>query len=223
MLVVAVATEHEMKPLQPYFANMQGMELVVTGVGPVAAAVNLSSYLARQNSVIDGVLNIGVAGAYVACQLELLDICLARQEVLGDFGICMQDEILDFDPKRIQPSRRIALENTFLGKIEEILKSAAISYKVENFVTVNCCSGTKKRGAYLQEKFTAGCENMEGAAVAMVCEKFNIPCVEMRCVSNMVEDRNRESWKLDEAVEKICSVAGIVLQEYLKAEAHDQL
>jgi len=54
---------------------------------------------------------------------------------------------------------------------------------------------------------------MEGAAIALVCNTFNLPCAELRCVSNMVEDRNTANWQLEEAIDKVCRVAGIVLQE----------
>ena len=55
---------------------------------------------------------------------------------------------------------------------------------------------------------------MEGAAVAMVCKTFNTPCVELRCISNMVEDRNTADWMLEDAIDKICRVAEVVLNEY---------
>ena len=55
---------------------------------------------------------------------------------------------------------------------------------------------------------------MEGAAVAMVCKTFNTPCVELRCISNMVEDRNTADWMLEDAIGKICRAAEVVLNEY---------
>ena len=106
--------------------------------------------------------------------------------------------------------------------LDNILKDKNIAFKVVNFVTVNCCSGTAVRGEFLRKKFSAGCENMEGAAVAMVCKNFNIPCVELRSVSNMVKDRDTESWQLAEAIEKICMVAEVVLHEYVQGvSSHD--
>jgi futalosine hydrolase len=217
MLLVAVATEQEIEPLQQSCANQPGLKLMVTGAGPVVAAANLGSYLAAHGAMVNGVLNVGVAGAYIDSGVELLDICLARQEVVGDFGICMQDRILDFDPGIIPPNRTIALENVLSAKIAGILRNNSISYKVANFVSVSCCSGTRKRGDFLRKKFAAGCENMEGAGVAMVCNNFNIPCVELRCVSNTVEDRNMDTWLLDEAIGKISRVTEILLRDYMKA------
>jgi len=214
MLLVTAATENEIQPLVHFLSSSEDLQILITGMGPVATAASLSQYLALHGSGIEGVMNIGVGGAYVGSGLSLLDICLARQEVFGDFGICTENEMLDFDPTLSQLSRPILFENELVSRVGNVLNSQTVKYKVTNFVTVNCCSGTKKRGDYLREKFTAGCENMEGAAVAMVCNAFAIPCVQLRCISNMVEDRNTANWMLAEAIDKICTVAMAVLKEY---------
>jgi len=213
MLLVTVATENEIRPLNHFFSSSVDLKVLITGMGPVATAASLSKYLTLYGESIEGVMNIGVGGAYGGSGLKLLDICLARQEVFGDFGICMKNEILDFDPTLSQLSIPIVFNNELVAKSRNILNSHALKYKVTNFVTVNCCSGTKKRGDYLREKFAAGCENMEGAAVAMVCNAFTIPCVQLRCISNMVEDRNTANWMLEEAIDRICTVAEAVLKE----------
>jgi len=215
MLLIAVATENEIKPLEQFLAAVHQVEVLVTGIGPVTTAASLSNYLTLHGSRIDGVLNIGVAGAYIRSGLEKLDICMAREEFLGDFGICMQDGIQDFDHGLLKAGTPLLFDNDLVQRFENILKDQNIEFKIVNFVTVNCSSGTTVRGEYLREKFSAGCENMEGAAVAMVCKNFNIPCVELRCISNMVKDRDAESWQLAEAIEKICMAAEVVMHEYV--------
>ena len=62
---------------------------LVCGVGPVEAACGLWAYLAR-NPRPAAVVNIGIAGAYVRAsgQAELLSLCLAEREELGDLGKC---------------------------------------------------------------------------------------------------------------------------------------
>jgi len=215
MLLVAAATEKEIQSLTKFLATVNGVDVLVSGMGPVAAAVSLSRYLACSGSRIDAVVNIGVAGAYADTDITLLDLCLAQQEFLGDFGICLQDEILDFDPGILEPSAPLIFDNDLVKRLENILGDHDIAFKKVNFVTVNCCTGTAKRGELLRDKFAAGCENMEGAAVAMVCQNYNIPCVELRCVSNIVENRETTNWRIPEAIEKMCRIMQIVLQDYL--------
>jgi len=219
MLLIAVATEIEIKPLEQFLAASANLvEFLVTGMGPVTTAASLSNYLTLHGSGIDGILNIGVAGAYRDSGVVMLDICLAQQEFLGDFGICMQDGIRDFAPGLVKAAPPLLFNNELVARFAGILNGHDIAFKTVNFVTVNCSSGTTERGEFLRKKFAAGCENMEGAAVAMVCTNFNIPCVELRCVSNMVQGRDGANWQLDEAIEKICSVAEILLQDYIQGE-----
>ena len=216
MLLIAVATEDEIKPLGPFLtASADQVELLVTGMGPVATAASLSSYLTLHGSGTDGVLNIGVAGAYRDSGLAMLDVCLAQEEFLGDFGVCVHDGIKDFAPGLVRAAPPLVFNNEMVTRFASILNGHNIAFKPANFVTVNCSSGTLERGEFLRKKFAAGCENMEGAAVAMACANFNIPCVELRCVSNMVEERDGARWQLAEAIEKICMVSEVALQEYI--------
>ena len=44
---------------------------------------------------------------------------------------------------------------------------------------------------------------MEGATVFKVCEEMNIPCIQIRSISNKVEKRNKENWNLDLAISNL--------------------
>jgi len=214
MLLIAAATEKEIKSLRHFLTGSDRVEVFITGVGPVATAARLSSYLARHGSRIDAVWNIGVAGAYIGSGLNMLDICLARLETLGDFGICLKDGILDFPSGFDSNSKTFSFNNDLAARLKKELAEHNIACHEANFVTVNCCTGTKDRGKFLREKHDAGCENMEGAAVAMVCQNFKVPNIELRCISNMVEDRDKTKWRLSEAIGKVCRATEILLQAY---------
>ena len=219
MYLIVAATEDEIKPFVQLADKMKQLEFLVTGVGPLASAVKLTRYLSTNSSQLSGVLNIGVGGAYPDSGLDILDICIAGQEVLGDLGICMQDEIIDFDSAKFFVAKKISMESPLLSSVEKILKTNFLSYSIVNFVTVNCCSGTEERGAYLQSRYQAACENMEGAAVAFACQEFQVPCVEIRCISNNVEDRNVDNWQLADACDKVCTIALIVFESLISRQS----
>jgi len=44
---------------------------------------------------------------------------------------------------------------------------------------------------------------MEGAAFLFVCEHEQIPCIQLRAVSNFVEKRNKEAWNIPLAIENL--------------------
>ena len=49
----------------------------------------------------------------------------------------------------------------------------------------------------------ADIETMEGASVFKVCEEFNIPCLQIRSISNRIEKRNTDLWDLDLAIRNL--------------------
>jgi len=202
MYLVVSATETEMKSLRLALRQQSQAQMLVTGVGPVESAVTLAKHLAASDTPFQGVINFGVCGAYTETGLGLLDICLARREIFGDLGICYDNEIGSFDPADMVVQTVFDLRSPLTEKAEMLLQRQQIHYTAGNFVTVSCVSGTVKRGNYLRDKYQALCENMEGAALASVCQQFGVPFGELRCVSNLVEDRDLSRWRLAEACEK---------------------
>ena len=69
------------------------------------------------------------------------------------------------------------------------------------FITVSTCSGSRQRGEELARRFHGICENMEGAAVAQTCLRYGIDCLEIRGVSNLVDERDMKTWDIPRAVE----------------------
>lgn len=212
MILLVAATEMEALPLtdkktgQPY-------ELFVAGVGMLETAVRLTRRLGEGRGDISLALNFGVAGAYAGSGAGLLDICLAENEVLGDFGICHAESI---EPLGGQLAGRAVfpLDPRYVAQAGKIFARHDCGCRKGVFVTVNGATATARRGAVLHAAHNGLCENMEGGAVARVCEEFAVPCLEVRCVSNMVEDRNLANWQLAAAVRK-CGQAVSLLVDHL--------
>jgi futalosine hydrolase len=156
------------------------------------------------------VLNFGVAGAYADSGAGLLDICLAESEVLGDFGICRQEGVAPF-AGQLAEQGFFPLDARHLAWAWEILLRHDYLCKKGAFVTVNGVTATAKRGALLQAAHNGLCENMEGGAVARVCSEFSLPCLEVRCVSNMVEERDLANWQLAAAARKCGQAVSLLL------------
>lgn len=210
MILLVAATEMEVLPVIGK-KNGHPHALFVAGVGPLETAVRLTRRLCQEDGGdISLVLNFGVAGAYIGSGAGLLDICLAESEVLGDFGICYEDSVEPFEGK-LAGSSAFSMEPRYLAQAEEILVKQEYACKRGVFVTVNGVTATARRGEMLRIAHTGLCENMEGAAVARVCDEFAVPCLEVRCVSNMVEDRNPVHWQLAAAVQKCGQVVSLLL------------
>jgi futalosine hydrolase len=68
-------------------------------------------------------------------------------------------------------------------------------------------TGVRTLGDALHQRFGALCESMEGAAAAHVCALHDVPFLEVRGISNLIEDRNRAAWRIKEAAEAAQTVA----------------
>jgi futalosine hydrolase len=212
MILLVAATEMEALPL---VEKMRGQPhaLFVAGVGPLETAVRLTRRLCEGRGDISLVINFGVAGAYVGSGAGLLDICLAESEVMGDFGICHGESVSPLDGQ-LAKSGIFPLESRYLEQAWEIFRKQDFGCKKGAFVTVNGVTATTSRGAMLHAAHNGLCENMEGGAVARVCDEFAVPCLEVRCVSNMVENRNPANWQLAAAVRK-CGQAVSLLIDHM--------
>jgi futalosine hydrolase len=201
MLLLITATETEMKYVCNLFpALKKQISFLVCGIGLIETTLRLTQFLSKtDNSKISAVINFGIAGAFIQSGVKILDTCIAEQEIIGDLGICLPDKIEDL-PAALKINRKFNLKSNLTEKTINILQSQNISFKKGTFVTVNCSSGTESRGNFLMNRFQAICENMEGAAIARTCQDFKLPFLEIRTISNMVEDRNPENWRIKEAL-----------------------
>jgi futalosine hydrolase len=180
-------------------------ESLEIGVGKTAAAITLTERLVR-GPLPGGVLLFGACGAYppehlggATHGLKTLDLCLVSDDLLADEGVEMSPDftsIQDLDLGAIGPFSMDA------AATDAIARELGGIPRVRG-ATVSTCSGTDARSLTIAMRSGASVETMEGAAVAMVCRRFNVPLVQLRCVSNFTGDRNRSEWNLEGAVVRI--------------------
>lgn len=96
---------------------------------------------------------------------------------------------------------RFPLDSPLVASVHDILRHMKWEDTIPvvrqgPFVTVQQCSGTATLGNEIAARFDGICENMEGAAAAHLCTLYNRPFIEIRGISNRVEDRNTSAWDL---------------------------
>lgn len=215
MFLVTAATRFELDAFTRHYQSGQ-VRTLITGVGLVETATSLSAYLAKMHETIEGVINIGIGGAYVfPDSAQMLDLCLATGEVLGDLGICHENSIERLPENFVPNQGFFSLQSPLQCKAEKILKEQGYALHSGTFVSVHCVTATDERGQLLATMHHGICENMEGAAVARVCEEFALPMVELRSISNLVEARDKQRWQIKEAVGKCGQAAAVMIQGLL--------
>jgi futalosine hydrolase len=175
------------------------------GMGKTNAAHALTALL--ETRAVRGVVGFGVGGAYPGSELGVGDVALASAAVYGDEGVeapggWMSSEGIGIplvDQGGMRIFNEFALDPDRVERARAALEAAGVSTRVGPFVTVSACSGTTARGEVLARRFGALCEGMEGAALAHVAALYDAPFLELRAVSNLVEDRDLSRWRLAEA------------------------
>lgn len=220
LLIAAVPLETELlrKELAPcevrrcgnqstYFGRLAGESVALqhSGVGKANAAA--ATALLLENLQPEAVIHFGCAGAYLSSGLNVGDLILASEEIYGDEGVAAPDGFLDmpqlgfalaerggerwFDRFPTDPEL-LAHGHRLLGRDLTPQRHVAIG----PMVTVSTCSGTALAGQLLAERTDGLGENMEGAAVAQLCARYGVPLLEIRGISNLVEDRDLSRWDL---------------------------
>ncbi len=199
--------------------KLHGKEIIFThsGVGKVNAAH--SATLLLENYDIDLMILFGIGGAYPHSNLRIGDIAVAESENYGEEGVLtpegwhpMEYTGLALLKNEREYYNRFPLHKEMSMFAVKTLKDSGFKVIWGNFVTVSQCSGTLQAGEILRKRFNAICENTEGAAVAHLCTLYKTPLIEIRGISNIIEDRR--NWNIAMA-SSICNRAVIKLIEKL--------
>lgn len=203
---------------------------IISGIGKTNAA-HASTLLIEKFSP-SAVINFGIGGAYPSANLRAGDIAIADREIYGDEGLWLKDGFHKADEIGIPLLKKgrkkyfneFPLDRNFIKKVMKIIPphlplakggrgDFSIKIKSGTFVTLSASTGTDKRARELEKRFNAICENMEGAAVAHICAIYNIPMLEIRGISNIVEDRNMGKWDIKTAAENCQKTVFVLLKE----------
>ncbi|MFT5367623.1 MAG: futalosine hydrolase [Candidatus Latescibacterota bacterium] len=191
--------------------------LIEGGIGLVNTAHALTVALQQINPEL--VIQTGIGGAYLQANLNIGDLVLATEENYAELGVITPqgwhpaDEIgipvlkTDRDYFNTYP-----LDTNLVSEAKQALQRVQESVSTGPFVTVQQCSGRTDVGNTLSHRFNAICENMEGVAAAQICLQYNIPFIELRAISNQVEDRNKESWNIPLALERAQTATSKLIQ-----------
>jgi futalosine hydrolase len=191
-------------------AELDGVPVVLLagGMGKTNAAHALTALLETQP--VRGVIGFGIGGAYPGSGLDVGGIALATRAVYGDEGVqapggWMSTEGIGIPLWRDGESavfNDFALDGTRVEHARAVLASSGYVVRTGPFVTVSCCSGTAALGMEMARRVPGAlCEGMEGAALAHVAAIYEVPLLELRAVSNLVEDRDMSRWRIRDAAE----------------------
>lgn len=171
-------------PVTLHAGRLEGVDVLVAqcGIGKVNAAVTAQTLLAEGATSL---VFTGVAGA-LAPDLRVGDVVVSTDAVQHDVDVTA----LGYAPGEV-PGSGIAWE------ADPDLRAAAAAAAAEELVGVRVVAGRVASAdrfvadpavaADLHGRFGAACAEMEGAAVAQVCARWNVPFVIVRSISDTAD------------------------------------
>ncbi|RBQ02626.1 futalosine hydrolase [Pedobacter miscanthi] len=169
------------------FVESKNFDLLITGVGMVATAFALGKHLSHK---YDLVINFGIAG------------CFDRNVALGAVLNVIEDTFAELGAENGEEFISITDlgfgENYFTARTQR-----KVGLPLAKGITMNCVTGSEKSIKSLVERLNPTTESMEGAAVFYAAKQLNIDCLQIRSISNYVEPRNKDNWKIGLAVKNL--------------------
>lgn len=211
-ILLVAATKAEIEPflLGHEFPNFPSPEkkigkhlvsILVSGVGMVATSFAMGSFCAEKK--FDLAINAGIAGSFDPA-IQQGDLCRVSEDILSEFGAEDGDNFLSADSIGLGKSQFYAPKISGFPIYHQLREVRS--------VTVNQVHGNAESISRFVKKFSPQIETMEGAAFFYACEKIGIPGIQIRSISNVVERRNRDNWKIELAIKNLNNTLSQVLK-----------
>jgi len=211
-ILIVSATRFEIAPLIEKLTNsieMNGrkitgkledkdIEILLTGVGPVFTAFHLGKHI---NSTYDLAINLGLAGSFKP-EFAIGDTVNVSSDCFADIGAEDNENFLSLDELGLMDKNEPPYkEGKLFSSNEYSIKIAKIQNV--NAITVNTTHGNERSIKKIIEKFNPDIESMEGAAFFYACLNENLPCLQIRSISNFVEKRDKSKWQIAPAIHNL--------------------
>jgi futalosine hydrolase len=197
-LLVIAATEAEIAGWRN--SKMPG-DILITGVGVTSSLYRISRALASEK--YDLAIQAGVAGSFHE-GLRPGEVVAVTSDVFADEGIWETGIFTPLAASSLATPDSYPLQNGRLVNLNMPELSGDI--KKVRAVTVSMISDDKIQKARLQDIFSADIESMEGASLHFAALMEKTAFLQLRAVSNFVGDRNKENWRLAEAISNLNEV-----------------
>jgi len=214
-ILIVTATSPEIDPVVAKFRNASDrgprvktythadheVDVLVTGVGMVATAAWCSRVVAQTH--YDMGLNVGICGSFDPA-LALGTVVHVVTDRIAELGAEDDDSFLS------AAELNLPCEPEFVNAAPP--PNAALSrLPAVTGITVNTVHGNARSIAAVTRRFKPQVESMEGAAFMYTCLIHDLPFAQVRAVSNVVEARKRDAWKMAEAIHNLGQTAIAIL------------
>jgi futalosine hydrolase len=204
-ILLIAATSFEIQPVinylqqQPYRVDGHRVEVLIAGIGGMHTTYQLTNRLLQNRP--DYVIQAGIGGSF-SKNYPPGAVVLVQQEVSGDLGVEENKQWKDLFDMKLQATDELPYTGKWLVN-PHTAQWEFLELPFVNSVSVNEITSQPERIAQLQQNYAATVESMEGAALHYVCLQQQVPFIQIRGISNYVGERDKNQWKMKEAIEKL--------------------
>ncbi|MDR1989430.1 MAG: futalosine hydrolase [Acidobacteriaceae bacterium] len=222
-ILVVAATRFEIAPLltecdarpditgrvSEYTFASHHLDVLQAGVGMVSTAV----WCARQLALAryDLSLNLGVCGSFDPA-LPLASTVHVVSEAMPELGAEDGEAFISMQQLQLIREDEAPFSDGRLVNAHPPRSAVLASLPQVHGITVNTVHGNERTIAAVVERCRPQVESMEGAAFMHACLTADVPFAEVRAISNFVERRNRNAWKMNDAVASLNETARRLLE-----------
>lgn len=221
-ILIVAATSGELAPLvaQLGLASPRGaglhrfkhaahtVDVLITGVGMVATAALCSRALAHTPYHV--ALNVGVCGTFDPA-LAPGTVVHVVSDRIAELGAEDGDRFLTIQEMDLLDPNEPPFTDGALVNAAPPVNPALDALPAVRGITVNTVHGNARSITAVRQRFNPQVETMEGAAFMYACLVQGVAFAQVRGVSNMVDIRNRENWKLADAISGASEIALSIL------------
>jgi futalosine hydrolase len=191
--------------LSAYRYKDTDIDVLIPGVGMVQTAYFLGRQLALKH--YDLAVNAGIAGTFnksipLGSVVNVVEDCVPELGAEDGPNFLSVFELGLTDPDSYPYNGGKLINNSFdsmeLSSHEVIRKLPKVKA-----LTSNTVHGDADNIARIRKISGADLETMEGAAFFFGCFSSKVPCLQIRSVSNLVEERDKSHWDLDLALKNL--------------------
>ncbi|WP_134701823.1 futalosine hydrolase [Ammoniphilus sp. YIM 78166] len=208
-ILVMTAVEVERQAVQRGLKGDSRFNVLLTGVGSASAAANTAIALTKDD--YDIVISMGIAGGFLE-KVDVGSLVIATEIIAADLGVETHDgfqliEELGFG------TNRMGLNQELVARVMSGFQQSGMTVQQGPIITVSTVTGTVETASALALRVPgAAAEAMEGYGVAIAAQQYGIPILEIRGISNAVGPRQRELWRIDDALHAIESASAVLVE-----------
>ena len=186
--------------IEPFIESplMRDHKLLITGIGSVTTAYHLTKMISVDRPQL--VIQAGIAGGFASGPAPGT-VAIVEKDRFADLGVEENDQWKDLYDLGLANENDEPFHNGWLINNDRQLSRYGLPLVPS--ITVSEITTQPSRISLLMKKYGPALESMEGAALHFVCLREGIPFIQLRCISNLVGERDKSKWEMKLAIENL--------------------